>query len=283
MPPGRQTCAHGACIFQSDGRERYRLLGPSQVAGRHPLASSFANVSRFAGWNPPPQTDANPMRKSASDFLKSRPFLGVVVLVIVVLGGLFAQRRVGSGRWSPAGHGLATANPSSRSDEAPQARRSASKPANTKRPQKGRTGSPASGKTPSKARPLGALRRLPGDIYESTAGLRYGPGSREGHRLKHVLRHTADQPSRPGSHGVFVGGRAGALATIDEAYLIALKRDSRVRVQSEGKRTVYTVDLGREIGYVGGQEGKRRSQPRVSHVRLVLEGEYVITAFPVTP
>lgn len=121
------------------------------------------------------------------------------------------------------------------------------------------------------------------DIWESAAGLRYVPGSREGHRLKHVLLHTKDQPNRPGSHGVFLGGRDGTLQAIDEAYKIALQRDGRTRRRQEGRRTVYTVDLGREIGFVGGQTGQAQGHPKTHHVRLVLEGVNVITAFPLIP
>jgi hypothetical protein len=40
------------------------------------------------------------------------------------------------------------------------------------------------------------------------------------------------------------------------------------------------VDLGRRIGYIGGQTGKRKNYPAASHLRLVLEGQNVITAFP---
>jgi hypothetical protein len=127
------------------------------------------------------------------------------------------------------------------------------------------------------------LRLVGDDIWESTAGLRYIPGSREGHRLQHVLLHTKDQPNRPGSHGVFLGGRDGSLQVIDEAYTIALQRDGRTRERQEGRRTVYTVDLEREIGFVGGQTGQAQGHPKTHHVRLVLEGVNVITAFPLIP
>ncbi len=136
---------------------------------------------------------------------------------------------------------------------------------------------------PRKLAQLGQLREVGADVYLSTAGLRYSPGSREGHRLKHVLLHTKDQPGRPGSHGVFLGGRDGALATVDAAYLIAKQGGDHTQVEQQGVRTVYTVDLGKAIGYVGGQIGKRREHPRVTHVRIVLEGTNVITAFPVSP
>jgi hypothetical protein len=127
---------------------------------------------------------------------------------------------------------------------------------------------------------LGELREIGSDVYLSSAGLKYRPGSREGHRLKHILLHSKDQPNRPGSHGVFHGGREGTLKTIDQAYVIARSPGPRVQKKTEGPRTVLTVDLGRNIGYVGGQNGRRQGNPEVRHVRLVLEGTNLITAFP---
>lgn len=107
----------------------------------------------------------------------------------------------------------------------------------------------------------------------------YGPGSAEGHRLEHLKRHTKDDPRRRGSHGVFEGGMEGALKTIDAAYSRA-KNNQRTTKEVDGDRTIYTVDLGKRIGYVGGSTGQRRGKPMARRVRLVLEGNYVVTAFP---
>jgi hypothetical protein len=133
------------------------------------------------------------------------------------------------------------------------------------------------------ADPPPQLREAGRDVYESPAGLRYGPGSREGHRLKHVKLHTKDEPNRPGSHGVFAGGMDEAIRVIDEAYRIAQQRGPPTRINTDGNRTIYTIDMGRKIGFVGGQTGQRMGHPSVTHVRLVLEGNRIITAFPVKP
>ncbi|MEE2936667.1 MAG: hypothetical protein VYA84_11800 [Planctomycetota bacterium] len=50
------------------------------------------------------------------------------------------------------------------------------------------------------------LRETSPNVVRSPAGLFYGPGSAEGHRLEHVRRHAGDLPSRPGPHGVFDRG-----------------------------------------------------------------------------
>ena len=88
----------------------------------------------------------------------------------------------------------------------------------------------------------------------SPAGLQYTPGSAEGHRLKHLERHTKDQPSRPGSHGVFDGGMEGALKTVDRAYEKA-KKGTQTTTKKDKGRTVYTVTMSGRVGYVGGRDG----------------------------
>ena len=126
----------------------------------------------------------------------------------------------------------------------------------------------------------GLLRETSPDRYISPQGLQYTPGSAEGHRLEHLRRHTKDIPNRPGSHGVFDGGMEGALKTIDRAYERAKKKQGNTISRKEKGRTIYTVDMGRAVGYVGGRTGKQRRNPKVRRVQLVLEGTRVITAYP---
>ena len=127
---------------------------------------------------------------------------------------------------------------------------------------------------------LGQLTDVGNNVMLSSAGLRYTPGSQEGHRLKHVLRHDNDQPSRPGLHGVFDGDADDLFAVIDEAYLLVKQRSPQVQSKREQNRMVHDVNLRRRIGFVGGQEGRRKGNPPATHVRLVLEDDRVITAFP---
>lgn len=125
----------------------------------------------------------------------------------------------------------------------------------------------------------GILRDTGSKRYVSPQGLMYTPGSAEGHRLEHLRRHTEDQPNRAGSHGVFDGEMAGALKTIDRAYDRAKKNQKTTKKTDRG-RTVYTVDMGGRVGYVGGRTGKQRRNPMARRVQLVLEGNRVITAYP---
>lgn len=125
----------------------------------------------------------------------------------------------------------------------------------------------------------GLLQPLDADRFRSPAGLIYGPGSAEGHRLQHLQRHTADRPDRPGPHGVFDGGMPQALRTIDEAYRLAIS-NTRTATRRDRGRTIHTVDLEKRVGYVGGRDGARRGKPAARSVRIVLEGNRVITAYP---
>lgn len=126
-----------------------------------------------------------------------------------------------------------------------------------------------------------ALREIRRDVFQSPAGLVYTPGSRHQHRLKHVMAHTRDEPDRPGPHGVFdAKDQAAVVALIDEAYEEA--RQGRADSSgSDSERQVWTVDMGRDIGYVGGQVGQQRNHPRCRQLRMVLDGTRVITAYPV--
>lgn len=127
----------------------------------------------------------------------------------------------------------------------------------------------------------GSLLQLPGKISQSAAGLIYGPGSRDGHRLTHVMRHSRDDRSKP-VHGVFDGDRDAILRWIDLAYLESLDGGDNVRRRTENGRISLTVDLQERIGFVGGQRGAQQNHPECRFLRLILEedGETVVTAYP---
>ena len=131
--------------------------------------------------------------------------------------------------------------------------------------------------------PLGKLTEVGPKVFETTAGLRYGPGSVDGHRLLHIMEHAKDRPDKP-VHGVFEGDEFKVRAMIDEAYLIAdLRGPPQARKTTEGQRTIWKVDMKRKVGYLGGQVGKRKGRPSLTGIQLVLEGQNVITAYPIDP
>lgn len=129
---------------------------------------------------------------------------------------------------------------------------------------------------------LGRLKETGNNVFQSSGGLVYRSGSEDGHRLKHVMQHAKDNPQKK-IHGVFDGDgdRHVVLAIIDEAWLKAKKGGSDVRSERQNDRQVYTINLRRRIGQVGGEEGERKGNPECSYVRLVLENDNeVISAYP---
>jgi hypothetical protein len=201
---------------------------------------------------------------------QSPRWLTIVVIVILVGVALWQQRRQSTAPEAGEVTVTPTASAEPRSN-LPNVRRDA-----------GDTESAST--TPIDQGPVqakrGQLREVRKDVFESTAGLIYKRGGAEGHRIDHVLQHAVDDPDKP-VHGVFRGDREIILALIDEAYQIAQERGPPdVTQDQDGNRTAYTIDLGRDIGYGGGQSGARKRNPPLSHLKLVLEGKNVITAYP---
>ena len=100
-------------------------------------------------------------------------------------------------------------------------------------------------------------------------------------RVQHVIHHTVDDITKA-THGVFLKNTP-ILEVIDEAYIKAQtlgEVDGIVKIERERNRTIIYVNMGRDIGFVGGYAGTGIEGPRVQWIRLVLEDENIITAFP---
>ncbi|MFC8734554.1 hypothetical protein ACFT5B_19025, partial [Luteimicrobium sp. NPDC057192] len=121
------------------------------------------------------------------------------------------------------------------------------------------------------------LTAQPDGTFLSHSGLRYGhdPSPNFATRVDHVLNHANDIPARP-MHGVFDGD---AISLTDEAW-DAVKSGRGFAVQ-QGNKTVYHVNMGRPVGFIGGQVGAAAGNPAVGVIRLVTQGDSVITSFPV--
>lgn len=124
------------------------------------------------------------------------------------------------------------------------------------------------------------LRETAPDDFLSPAGLRYTRGSAEGHRLAHIERHLEDDPDRPGKHGVFDGDMPQVLRWLDEAYTRAKQRDKGTSQREQEGRVVYEVTFAKPVGYSGGRDGRRDNHPPARRIRMVVDGNRVITAFP---
>lgn len=123
------------------------------------------------------------------------------------------------------------------------------------------------------------LQPAGGKNLKSPAGLIYGMGSGGEHRVDHVMRHAQDDLNRP-SHGVFDGDQETILRAIDEAYMLVKAKSKRVKTEFSQGNTSHTVSLGRRIGYEGGEKGQRSNNKPLKSIRLILDGERVITAYP---
>ncbi len=136
---------------------------------------------------------------------------------------------------------------------------------------------PRSGNADSarRAAPEGApLSSIGRGRWQTPSGLLLGRGA-----LRAVLNHAADNPRANGTHGVFEGGRRGALSVVNEAWSRARQGGEGVTVESgrNGSRVI-TVEMGRRVGFVGGAE---RSHPPASKVRLIVTRNELIAAHPV--
>jgi hypothetical protein len=122
------------------------------------------------------------------------------------------------------------------------------------------------------------------DAFRSPAGLVYSMGPNREHRIDHILRHAVDDPDRRGPHGVFLpGDRNSVLQTIDDAWRRGKAGGRGVQRSDEDGRTVFTVDMGKTIGYVGGRDGASDNHPKTTRLKLVVDGDRVITAYPTWP
>lgn len=147
-------------------------------------------------------------------------------------------------------------------------------------PDRGRSGAPGESKQDKALEAIAEGRSS--EVYTSPAGLRYTRSRADGHRIRHVMLHARNEPNRPGPHGVFDANEpAEVIALIDEAYQLAL-RGERTKKTTEDNGIKYDVNMGRRIGYVGGQTGARRrpKNPPAKKIRLIVNEDRLITAFP---
>lgn len=201
------------------------------------------------------------------------------ILVVIVVVGLAGYTWYTEGK-SENGNEVAVFNDDSRSEEPGDAQRPSDRDADF-----GRTNTDSrdanldSASNDSASTDSEFLVSIGGDRFQSPAGLIYGMGGGGEHRIDHVMRHARDDPGRP-AHGVFHGDRNEILQLLDEVYEL-IKSDSPA-VDSESSRgnMAYTVKLDRKVGYEGGQKGRRNGNRDLESVRLILDGNKVITAYP---
>ena len=127
------------------------------------------------------------------------------------------------------------------------------------------------------------LKKVGQDRYESPAGLLYAMGARGEHRIEHVMRHSRDMAGRH-AHGVFIGNgdRDTVLKLIDDAWELAEAKSPKAKYEKSKGNDAWTVNMGRKVGFDGGQKGKRNGGKSLNSIKLILaKRNQVITAYPV--
>jgi hypothetical protein len=142
-----------------------------------------------------------------------------------------------------------------------------------------RSNQSSAGASASNAESQTFLRSIGRDNLQSPAGLIYGMGPRREHRVDHVMRHARDMPNRP-VHSVFDGDKNSILRLLDEAYELVKSDSDQVRSFNSRGNDEHTIRMNRQVGYEGGQKGKRKGYPTLRNVKLILDGNRVITAYP---
>ncbi|NCC88083.1 MAG: RHS repeat-associated core domain-containing protein, partial [Clostridia bacterium] len=115
---------------------------------------------------------------------------------------------------------------------------------------------------------LGKLKSIGNGAWESTEGLIYEQGSKQGNRVLHVLEHTVPDPSKP-LHSVFNAGRDKVLGVVDEAWSM---RNSVTPILQKNGNQVFDIPMSKIIGTNG-----------ETTIRIVVENgtSKIVTSFPV--
>jgi endonuclease G len=130
----------------------------------------------------------------------------------------------------------------------------------------------APARRPPASAPYRGFTRVDGG-WQSPAGVVYLRS------LGGLLSHSVDKPHRR-LHGVFFGS---PFEVVDEAYRKVRAGGKGITTWWDNGRQVFEVDMGRPIGFLGGELGKHLGRPKINHVRLVLEGDVFVSAYPERP
>ena len=203
-----------------------------------------------------------------------------VAVVVLVLGYNYSKPTLERwiGRPLPALNNNDNNNNGRNASSVPQSRSSSGSDYTATLPSKTGTKS-ATGGTSSGGFQLKEVGR---NRFESPAGLLYTMGGGGEHRIDHVMRHAVDMPSRP-AHGVFIGDgdRDTVLQLVDDAYELAKTKSPKAKHENSRGNDLWNVSMGRKVGFDGGQKGKRNGNKSLNSIRMILDGNRVITAFPV--
>ncbi len=178
----------------------------------------------------------------------------------------------------PASDPISAPASGSRSNVGAASGKSDSSKPTSNRPVTTKLGKP-SGAASSASKEEEFLQSAGGRNLKSPAGLIFSMGPGGEHRVEHVMRHAQDDKGRP-SHGVFDGDQDTILKLLDEAYEMVKEKSKYVKSEASQGNTAYTISMGRRIGYEGGEKGTRSRNQGLRSLKLILDGNRVITAYP---
>jgi len=101
------------------------------------------------------------------------------------------------------------------------------------------------------------------------------------------MLHTKDDLTKP-IHGVFRSTNYEVLNISDKAYKLILAKDRQkiflVKGAQTPARATYMVDIGEQVGFIGGIQGSSLGNPATNWIRIVIENSNNnITIFPDSP
>ena len=137
---------------------------------------------------------------------------------------------------------------------------------------------PADKNGTSKSEPVFRRISIGNGRFKTPQGLLYSRG-----QVAHVMRHARNIPDRKSPHGVFdVKSEDEVLALIDRAYAKTKSKSKDVKHKREradrgDMRDVYSIDMKKRIGWVGGMI---KHKPPCNYLKLVVQDKSVITAYP---
>jgi hypothetical protein len=96
----------------------------------------------------------------------------------------------------------------------------------------------------------------------------------------HIYEHTENDPKKP-IHGIFDISNEDVDNLLEEIKKIILENNKKIfRRYFSGQEFIYEIDMGRKIGWMGGEYGEENGFPATSLVRVIMDRGLVKSCYP---
>jgi hypothetical protein len=96
----------------------------------------------------------------------------------------------------------------------------------------------------------------------------------------HIYEHTENDPKKI-IHGFFDISNEDMDKLIEEiTKILQEKNNKNLRSYFSGQQLIYDIDMGRKIGWIGGQRGEEMGFPTTTFIRVIMDGRMVISCYP---